>query len=163
MEKSPVDPTQYFSDQVVLSVSIKSSQEVLYNYLTDIENLTQFFPGIEFRVISEGPLAVGSVYHTRQKGAKNWSPYRVVALEKNRQMSAMLTGKDPLFAALRYDHTFIRQGDETVSHETVDYTFRFGFAGRILNAIIGKKLVKKQVLDAHRQLKATAESLPGGG
>ncbi len=148
-----------FSDFVVASVSIKTSPEQLYEFLTDIENLSQFFPGIEFKLITEGPIKVGTVYHTRQKGAKNWSPYQVLILEPNARMSAELTGKDPLFKALRYDHRFVVDGSETISHEKIDYTFRFGILGSLLNLIIGKKLVKKQVLDAHLMLKEKAEGL----
>jgi len=61
-------------------------------------------------------------------------------------MSAELTGKDMLFGALRYDHRFIVDGSNTISHEKVDYKFRYGIVGCILNLIVGKRLVRKQVL-----------------
>lgn len=127
--------------------------------MTDIENLSQFFPQIEFKLDTKKPIEVGSIYRTRQKGAKDWSTYRVLKLELNAIMSAELYGKDPVFDALRYEHRFIVEGDKTVSYEKIDYTFRFGILGRVLNFIIGKKLVKKQVLDAHLKLKETAEEL----
>ncbi len=148
-----------FDDCVVASVTIKSSPDQLYKFLTDIENLSAFFPQIEFKLDTEEPLKVGSIYHTRQKSAKKWSAYRVLILEPNTQMSAELIGKDMLFAALRYEHKFIVDGSNTISYEKVDYKFRYGLAGRILNLIIGKKLVKKQVLNAHLRLKEKAESL----
>ena len=150
-------PSAGFNDCVVASVAIKSSPDQLYKFLTDIENLSEFFPQIEFKLVTEGPLKVGSIYHTRQKGAKKWSAYRVLVLEPNAQMSAELIGTDPLFQALRYEHRFIVDGSNTISHEKVDYTFRYGVIGRILNLIVGKKLVRKQVLDAHLKLKEKAE------
>jgi ribosome-associated toxin RatA of RatAB toxin-antitoxin module len=159
MENTNNKAAEGFHDFVVASVTIKSSPDQLYNFLTDIENLSQFFPQIEFKLVTEGPLKVGSIYHTRQKGAKNWSAYRVLILEINARMSAELTGKDLLFEALRYDHRFIVDGDYTISHERVDYKFRYGIVGQILNLIIGKRLVKKQVLDAHLKLKEKAEKL----
>ena len=67
-------------------------------------------------------------------------------------MSAEWIGKDPLFKSLRYDHRFVAEGSATVSRERVDYTFRYGYAGRVLNFVIGK-LVRKQVLDAHQRLR----------
>lgn len=151
-------PSEGFSHCVTLSVAINSPPALLFEYLTDIENLSQFFPQVEFEPISKGPLKVGSIYHTRQKGAKAWSPYRVLALEPDALMSAELIGRDPLFRALRYQHRFIADGSETISHEKVEYTFRYGIAGRVLNWIIGRKLVKKQVLDAHLELKRKAEA-----
>jgi Polyketide cyclase / dehydrase and lipid transport len=146
-----------FRHRVAFSVPIKSTQRALFDYLTDIENLSRFFPAVEFKLARQGPLTVGSIYHTRQKGARKWSPYRVLVLAPPSRMSVMLIGKDPLFAALRYDHRFVVTGDQSVSHETVDYTFRFGFAGRVLNRLIGARLVRAQVLGAHLKLKETAE------
>jgi len=150
-------PSEGFSDFVVASVSIKSPPDRLYEFLTDIENLSEFFPQVEFKLDSEGPLKVGSIYHTREKGTKNWAAYRVLILEPGARMSAELTGKDRLFKALRYDHRFIVDGSETISHEKVDYKFRYGIVGRILNLIVGKRLVRKQVMDAHLRLKEKAE------
>ncbi|GMQ79011.1 MAG: hypothetical protein BMS9Abin02_1561 [Anaerolineae bacterium] len=148
-----------FNDCVVLSVTIKSPPDRLYKFLTDIENLSEFFPQVEFKLGANGPLKVGSIYYTRQKGTKNWVAYQVLILEPNTRMSAELTGKDRLFKALRYDHKFIVDGGDTISHEKVDYKFRYGIVGRILNLIVGKRLVKKQVLDAHLRLKEKAEKL----
>ncbi len=146
-----------FGDFVVASVAIKSSPEKLYKYLTDIKNLSQFFPQVEFKLDTIDPIKVGSTYYTRQKGTKNWSTYRVRKLEPNAIMSAELYGKDPVFEALRYENKFIVDGDKTVSYEKIDYKFRLGILGRLLNFIIGKKLVTKQVLNAHLKLKETAE------
>ncbi len=157
MEKTNMGPSEGFSDSVTASVSINASPDRLYEFLTDIENLSEFFPQVEFKLGSEGPLEVGSVYRTRQKGKKDWSEYRVLILEPDARMSAELTGKDPLFAAMRYDHRFIVDGSETISHEKIDYKFRYGIVGRLLNLIIGKRLVRKQVLDAHLRLKEKAE------
>jgi len=105
--KDDVTRTKGFDDFVIASVAIKSSPDILYHYLTDIENLSQFFPQIEFKLDAVEPMCVGSVYYTRQKGAKNWTTYRILALEQNHIMSAELIEKDPLFKVLRYEHKFI--------------------------------------------------------
>jgi len=148
-----------FSDFIVASVAIKAAPEKLYKYLTDIENLSEFFPQIEFKLDTLDPLEVGSIYYTRQKGKKNWTAYRVLILVPYEQMSAEICGKDPLFEALRYEHRFVIEGNKTISYEKVDYKFRFGIVGRFLNLLIGKKLVRKQVLDAHLKLREKAEKL----
>jgi len=148
-----------FSDFVVASVSMKASPNQLFNFLTDIENLSEFFPKVEFKLDTADPLKVGSIYYTRQKGAKNWVAYRVLIFETDERMSAELIGKDPLFEALRYDHRFVIDGNNTISQEKVDYKFRYGILGRILNLIIGKRLVRKQVLNAHLSLKRKVEGL----
>jgi len=151
-------PVAGFADFFEVAIPIQASAERMYELVTNIEGLTEFFPSISFKLDSDEPLAVGSTYQTRQKGSKTWVPYRVLALDANARMSAELIGKDPLFKQLRYDHRFLAEGDTTTSIERVDYTFRYGVAGRILNFVIGKRLVRKQVLDAHKKLREVAAS-----
>jgi len=149
-------PLEGFADFFEVEVGVDASPERLYQLVTDIENLTQFFPSVSFKVDPDAPISVGSIYHTRQKGSKSWVPYRVLALDANARMSAELAGKDPLFESLRYDHQFLDDGGATLSRERVDYTFRYGLAGSVLNFVVGKRLVRKQVLDAHKRLRETA-------
>ncbi|GMQ84556.1 MAG: hypothetical protein BMS9Abin07_0120 [Acidimicrobiia bacterium] len=149
-------PMEGFDDFFEVEVAVNASRERLYELVTNIEGLSQFFPSVSFKLDSDAPLAVGSTYHTRQKGSKTWVPYRVLVLDPNARMSAELIGKDPLFKSLRYDHRFIAEEGATTSRERVDYTFRYGYAGRVLNFVIGKRLVRKQVLDAHRRLREAA-------
>jgi len=158
MDSHNDQPIQGFDDFFEVSVSVEASSERLYDLVTNIEGLTAFFPSVSFKLDSDAPLAVGSTYRTRQKGSKTWVPYRVLALEPNARMSAELIGKDPVFRSLRYDHRFVAYGSATVSTERVDYTFRYGLAGRALNLLIGKRLVRKQVLDAHKRLREAATS-----
>ncbi len=156
MGPSTPHPVDGFDDFFEVAVTVDAPRERLYDFVTDIEGLTRFFPSVSFRLDSPGPLAVGSTYLTRQKGSRKWVPYRVFALEPNERMSGELAGKDLLFEALRYDHRFEQDGDATVSIERVDYTFRYGLFGRFLNFVIGKRLVRKQVLDAHKRLREAA-------
>jgi len=150
-------PVDGFADYFEVEVSVPVSADRPDDLVTDIAGLTRFFPSVSFEFDSDEPLAVGSVYRTRQKGSKKWVPFRVLVLDKDARMSAELVGKDPIFGSLRYDHLFIAEGDATVSRERVDYTFRFRLVGRALNVIVGKRLVRKQVLDAHKRLCEAAQ------
>jgi len=156
MSSTKDQPIDGFADFFEVAIPIQASAKRMYELVTNIEGLTEFFPSISFKLDSDKPLTVGSTYQTRQKGYKSWVPYRVLALDANARMSAELIGKDPLFKRLRYDHRFETHGDTTTSIERVDYTFRFGLVGRILNVVIGKRLVRKQVLDAHKKLREVA-------
>lgn len=149
-------PMEGFADFFEVAVAVHASKERLYDLVTNIEGLSEFFPSVSFKVDSDAPLAVGSTYHTRQRGSKTWVPYRVLVLDPNARMSAELIGKDPLFKSLRYDHRFVAEVSATMSRERVDYTFRYGYAGRVLNFVIGKRLVRNQVLDAHQRLREAA-------
>jgi ribosome-associated toxin RatA of RatAB toxin-antitoxin module len=159
---SPDAPLEGFAHFFEVAVAVPASRKRLYDLVTDIEGLSEFFPSVSFKLDSDAPLTVGSMYYTRQKGSKTWVPYRVLVLDPNARMSAELTGKDPLFEALRYDHRFVTEGSTTISRERVDYTFKYGYAGRVLNFVIGKRLVRKQVLDAHRRLREVAKREEGG-
>lgn len=149
-------PIEGFADFFEVEISIDAPLVRMYQLVTNIEGLTEFFPSISFKLDSTDPLVVGSTYQTRQKGSKTWVPYRVLALDQDARMSAELIGKDPLFKKLRYDHRFETRGGANVSIERIDYTFRYGIGGQILNFVIGKRLVRKQVLDAHKKLREVA-------
>jgi len=156
MSTSHEQPIAGFADFFEVEIPIDASLERMYQLVTNIEGLTDFFPSISFKLDSSSPLAVGSTYQTRQKGSKTWVPYRVLALDENARMSAELIGKDPVFEKLRYDHRFETRADVNISIERVDYTFRYGFVGKALNFVVGKRLVRKQVLDAHKKLREVA-------
>ena len=149
-------PSEGFAEFFEVAVSVEARAEALYDRVTDIEGLSEFFPSVSFKLDSDEPLAVGSTYHTRQKGSKKWVQYRVVALDTNTRMSGELVGEDAVFASLRYDHRFATEDGATVSTERVDYTFRYGLLGRLLNIVIGKRLVRKTVVDAHKRLREAA-------
>lgn len=153
---SSEQPIDGFDDFFEVEIPIEAPLARMYELVTNIEGLTEFFPGVSFKLESEAPFAVGSTYLTRSKGFKSWVPYRVLALDQDARMSAELVGKDPIFKHMRYDHRFLSRGGTNVSVERVDYTFRYGVVGKLLNVLVGKRMVRKQVLDAHEKLREVA-------
>ena len=151
-------PSAEFAHCLKVSVRIAAPPERLYQMVTNIAALSTFFPQYEFRLDEAGILKEGDIYYARRKGAKTWAAYRVLALEPNKRLSAELVSPDPLLQALRYDHRFFDEHGMTISHEEVKYTFRYGFLGRLFNLLIGRFVLRKQLLNAHRRLKAAAEA-----
>ncbi len=140
-----------------MSVFIRATPDVLYKLVSDIENLSAFWPDYEFRRDGAEPLKPGDLYYSRQKGHDQWVPYRIAILEPNQRPAGELVKGDRLFARLRYDHRFAAQDDATLSHETVEYKLRHGFLGRVADRFVVRRIIKQQVLNAHLMLKRSAE------
>lgn len=151
-------PSKGFNHCIEVYVFIKATPEELYAYITDIENNSEYFPDSEFKRDRKGPLEIGEIYYSREVGEKEWTEYRIIALEKNRRMSGELIGKHPLLRRLRYDHRLIEVEGGTISTEKVEYSLRFGLLGKLLNFLYGKNMLKKILLQAHQRLKEKAEN-----
>jgi hypothetical protein len=157
-------PSDGFDGCVSVSVFVRAAPERLYKLVTDIENLSALWPDYEFRRDGSGPLRAGGLYYSRQKGHSVWVPYSVKVLEPNRRVVGELVKGDRLFARLRYDHRFAVHDDGVLSQETVQYRLRYGILGRIADRLLVRRIIRKQVLDAHLRLKRKAEEdEPKGG
>lgn len=139
-------------------VRVRSSPERLYHLATDIGNLSRFFPLLAFRPSAERPLNVGDTYFTRLRGTVRWTPHRITVLKPDLRMVGVAAERDWLFEALKYDHRFLGDGGETTSRERIDYRLRYGFVGRVLDSLFVKRLLKRQLLNAHLRLKKMVEN-----
>ncbi|NOZ06428.1 MAG: SRPBCC family protein [Chloroflexi bacterium] len=151
-------PPDGFSGCVSVSVLIHAAPDKLYDLVTDIENLSAFWPDYEFRRDGTGTLEPNTLYYSRQKGQRQWVPYSVEVLEPNRRMVGEMVGGDRFFERLRYEHTFTASGSGVLSQEKVVYRLRYGILGRIADRLIVRGITKKQVLGAHLRLKQKAEA-----
>ncbi len=151
-------PPAGYAHCIEVRVFIEASPEVLFSYITDIENNDAFFPEFSFRRVRKGALKVGEVYYSRMRGRGKWRPYRVTALETNRRLAGELVGKDPWFRRFSYDHRLEKTQGGTFSVERVAYRFRWGVLGQLLNALYGRRLIGKMLCQAHQRLKHRAEA-----
>jgi Polyketide cyclase / dehydrase and lipid transport len=154
------EPTAEYSSCIKISVPIHAPAEKLFDTITDISRLSDFFPNLQFESDLEGGILreVGDEYKSKQNGSKTWAIYQVVAIEKNRRLSAQLISSDSIFAAIKYDHWFIESGEETISEETIEYTPRYGLLGKVLDFIIIGRMAKGLLSTANTRLKAYGES-----
>jgi len=150
-------PPDGFHGCISVSVVIRATSHELYRLVTDIENLSAFWPDYEFQRADAETLEPGSLYYSRKKGNGRWVPYRIAILEPNQRMVGEVTEADNLFARLRYDHRLTAVDGDTLSHEKLAYSVRYGFLGRIADRLFVRRIIKKQVLDAHLRLKQIAE------
>ncbi len=156
------EPSEGFDGCVAVSVTIRATPQACFRLVTDIENLSDFWPDYEFRREGQGPLRPGARYYSRRKGQKKWTPYRIVELVPDRRMVGELAGSNGLFGRLRYDHRFEIDNGQTRSEERVEYKLRYGLAGRVLDRLVVRKILKKQLVRAHIRLKQRAEAAHQG-
>ena len=80
---------------VASSTTINQPVEIVFNYLTQIENQMKLQPGIlDVKLTPPGPLAVGSLLHytTEYAGKKYESALQISAYEPNKKWATKTTG-----------------------------------------------------------------------
>ncbi len=78
-------------------------------------------------------------------------------LESNMRMAGELVERDSLFEALRYDHQLVLESGGMTSRERIEYKLRYGIAGRIIDLLFAKRLIRRLAASAHLKLKEKAE------
>ncbi|AIF70132.1 hypothetical protein PAP_08760 [Palaeococcus pacificus DY20341] len=150
-------PPRGFSHCVKIAVIIDARVEEVFSLVSNINNHMLFWPKYEFKSENDGKLKKGLIYYTREKGAEKWVKYRIVDFKENYFYSGEMLEEDTFLKKLRYEHYFIPADGMTLSIESVYYSLRYGFLGRILNFFIAERIIKKRLLKAHLKLKEVAE------
>ena len=81
----------------------------------------------------------------------------VIAFKENERMHGRLVEPNFILKHLSYDHILLQSENGTISSEKVEYALRCGILGKFLNFILVKRIVKKQLQDAHLKLKEVCE------
>jgi|Deesub1362B_J571_1020462.scaffolds.fasta_scaffold00007_141 hypothetical protein len=150
-------PPRGFSHCVKIAVLIDARVEEVFSLVSNISNHVLFWPEYEFKSEGDGKLERGMIYYTREKGAGKWVKYRIVDFKENYLYSGEMLEENTFLKKLRYEHYFIPVNNMTLSIESVYYSLRYGFLGKILNLLIAERIIKKRLLRAHLKLKEVAE------
>ena len=151
------EPSAGFDNRLEVAVLVHAPPEELYSHLTDIKHMADFFPGLEFKRDGKGPLKVGDTYYSKMSFERNWTGYRVTAVEENRRLAAEQIGEHWLIKGMRYDHRLIEVPEGTISAERIEFSLRFGVVGRVLNRLFLGKVFRNLDLKAHQRLKEIVE------
>ncbi|USH00142.1 hypothetical protein K1720_01275 [Thermococcus argininiproducens] len=146
-----------FSHCVRIAVLIDARVEEVFSLVSNINNHALFWPEYEFKSGDEGKLRKNLIYHTREKGAEKWTKYQIVDFKENSFYSGEMMEEETFLKKLRYEHYFIPVDNMTLSIESVYYSLRYGFLGKILNLLMAERIIKKRLLKAHLKLKEVAE------
>lgn len=144
---------------IKVSVYIKAPAEKLFPYLTDIENMSEFFPFLEFKTNFQGPPKAGDTYESSLVlfGTKSTSLWRIVELENNRRMAGeQVTG---FLKKARFDHRFRSVEGGTMSEEVMEYELPFGLFGKMLDILFLRRMSKSILYRTHMRLKEKAETI----
>ena len=150
------EPPEGWSECVAVAVFIAAPPERVFALMTDLEGLGRFFPGMEFRRLTEGPLMRGFEYEAREAGDEEWARYRIVAFEPGRRMAAEQV--EGIFEGFRYDHRLLPVDGGTISQEVVDYELPFGLLDPLVDVVYVEGRIRRDLIRAHGLLRAAAES-----
>lgn len=139
------------------AVEISATPEDIFPYISDINNTDRFYPQFEFDLDTTEQFGIGSIYGSRLKGQQKWGVYKIIAFKENERMHGRLVEPNFILKHLSYDHILLQSENGTISSEKVEYALRCGILGKFLYFILVKRIVKKQLQDAHLKLKEVCE------
>jgi Polyketide cyclase / dehydrase and lipid transport len=150
-------PSPGFDYCFEVTVFIAGKPEELWNFLGDMEKMSDFFPSLEFRRDQGGPLQVGETYFSKLSFQKNWTGYEVLIAQENQRLSARQVGPYLFIKSMQYDHKLIPVQGGTLSQEKIEYSLYGGIFKPLLNALLAGRMLRGVNLSAHHELKKRVE------
>ncbi len=121
-------------------ILIKAPVEKIWDVLATPDLLDKYDPTVKKSVvISEQKTSLGAKRRVDMSDGKNWFEESITVFKPNETLTYELTACSFPVHKLRHSYTFEKIGEQTRVIQVMEYTVRFGFLGRILDALVIKR------------------------
>ncbi|MBT3271237.1 SRPBCC family protein [Candidatus Poribacteria bacterium] len=139
---------------------IDAAPAAVWDVLADIGSIHAWNPGVvDSRVTSDVEAGVGSSRHC-DLGGRNYLDEDVVEWEPNEAITFRIVGSNMPFATADIAFRLRSQGDTTTVTVSPDYTLKFGPLGRLMDAVMVRRMYRKGMEQMLAGLKAHVEAAP---
>ena len=139
-------------------IAIDAPIEKIWRALTDLERLDQFDPAVKkATLISEHPTGLGAKRKVLMQDGKNWFEETITTFQPHQELAYQLTDCSFPIKGLRHTYSFQTRGGQTVVHQAMEYTVKFGVIGVLLDKLMLGKQFDAGVKKFFLGLKAYAE------
>jgi uncharacterized protein YndB with AHSA1/START domain len=121
-------------------IGIGSDVEKIWSILADPAKLDQYDPTVKkSTLISAERTGPGAKRKVEMLDGKNWFEEKITDFEPNKRLTYQLTACSFPIHRLKHTYTFEVKGNQTIVKQVMDYTVKFGFLGRIMDALMIRK------------------------
>jgi ribosome-associated toxin RatA of RatAB toxin-antitoxin module len=121
-------------------IIINASIERIWVNLTDLELLDQYDPTVKKSTLISGEKSgIGAKRKVDMLDGKNWFEEMVTVSKPNQALTYELTACSFPVQALRHSYSFEKVGDKTRVKQVMEYTVKFGWLGKLLDALVIRK------------------------
>ncbi|HTW20765.1 MAG TPA: SRPBCC family protein [Mycobacteriales bacterium] len=139
-------------------ISIDASPGTVWAIVADLGALADYDPTVKAVEVTCGARAgQGATRRVTMRDGKHWFEERLAALEPDASLTYELTACNFPIARLQHTYTFAHQNGSTVVTQVMEYTPKFGWAGRLLDAAMLRRGFNAGVIAFLGGLKARSE------
>lgn len=139
-------------------ITINAPIEKIWEALTQVDMLDRFDPTVKkSTVLSQTKSGVGAERKVEMRDGKNWFKERCTVHQPNESLTYELTACSFPIHSLRHSYRFEKAGTQTRVMQVMQYQMKFGFFGKIMDALMVRKQSDKGIKKFFTGLKSFAE------
>ena len=133
---------QKINDMAIINneIIINASIDKIWQALTEIDLLEKYDPTVKkSTALTAAKNGIGAKRKVEMLGGKNWFEEGVTEFKVNESLTYELTACSFPIHKLKHRYRFEVMGSQTKVKQVMDYTVKFGFFGKFLDALIIRK------------------------
>ena len=121
-------------------ITIKAPLEKIFQVLTTPEALERYDPTVKkSSLVSIKRSDLGAKRRVEMADGKNWFEEEITQFKLNEALTYTLTACSFPVHQLKHTYSFQRSGDTTKVNQVMEYRVKFGWLGKILDAVMIRK------------------------
>lgn len=127
-------------------ITIKAPMAKIWEALTDIECLDQYDPTVKkSTAVTNEKMGIGAKRKVDMLDGKNWFEEKVTVYKPNESLEYELTACSFPIHHLKHTYSFEKIGDQVKVKQTMQYQMKYGFLGKIMDALLVRKKSDKGI------------------
>lgn len=139
-------------------IIVNAPIEKIWEALSEIERLQEYDPLVKKSVaISAAKSGMDAKRKVDMKDGKNWFEEKVVVFKPHESLAYQLTDCSFPIHGLKHSYSFEKLGEGVQVRQVMEYRVKFGFLGRIMDALMIRKQTDRGVKAFFQGLKSYLE------
>ncbi len=121
-------------------ITIDAPVEKIWTALSNIDMLDKYDPTVKKATpLTTSTSGIGAKRKVDMLDGKNWFEEKVTVFKPNEALTYQLTDCSFPIKGLQHSYSFERIGNQTKVRQVMEYTVKFGFLGKLLDAMMIRK------------------------
>lgn len=139
-------------------ITINAPIEKIWEALTDVEMLDKYDPTVKkSTALTTTKSGMGAKRKVSMLDGKNWFDEEVTEYKPNEVLTYTLTACSFPVHKLKHSYSFEKVGNQTKVKQVMQYEMKFGFFGKIMDALMVRKQSDKGIKKFFAGLKSFTE------
>jgi len=140
-------------------ITINAPMDKIWAALTNIEELEKYDPTVKkSTAISSHKSGMGALRKVDMLDGKNWFEEKITAFEPNKTLRYELTNCSFPVNKLKHTYSFDDTNGQTTVKQKMEYEMKYGFLGRMMDALMVRKQFNSGIKKFFSGLKAYVEN-----